>query len=191
MVLSFGRHIRHNLVAYVALMFALTGTSYAAASYINGSQIRPHSIPKNRLTNTAIAGLRGNRGPAGPQGPAGSAGPQGSAGIASLTSALGPAAAQCASGGGACQIAQSDAICPSGSVVIAGGFVSAADANITLGAAKTAANKYTVIAENLSSGSNSIQAQAICVSGPGISASSSAIPNMASVLGRAKQALSK
>jgi hypothetical protein len=42
-------------VALVALFFALGGTSYAAATYINGSQIKPHSIAKNRLTNSAIA----------------------------------------------------------------------------------------------------------------------------------------
>jgi hypothetical protein len=191
MFVSFGRHIRNNLVAYVALLFALSGTSYAAASYISGSNIKPHSIPKNRLTNSAIAGLRGLRGVQGSAGPQGPAGPQGSAGIASVTTAVGPAAAQCASGGGACQVAQSDAICPSGSVVIGGGFVSGNDANITLAAARTAATKYSVVAENFNAASNTIQAQAVCASGPGISASSSATQNMAGVLERAKQEVSK
>lgn len=41
---------------------ALGGTSFAAANYISGSKIAPHSIPKNRLTNKAIAQLKGNRG---------------------------------------------------------------------------------------------------------------------------------
>jgi hypothetical protein len=62
------------VVSLVALFVALGGTTLAATSYINGRQIQPHSIPKNRLTATAIEGLRGSRGrrgATGPQGPAG------------------------------------------------------------------------------------------------------------------------
>ena len=33
MMASFMGHVRRNLVAYVALLFALSGTSYAAATY--------------------------------------------------------------------------------------------------------------------------------------------------------------
>jgi hypothetical protein len=51
---------RHH-VALLALFLALDGTSFAAASYVSGSQIKPHSIPKNRLTNKAIKSLKGNR----------------------------------------------------------------------------------------------------------------------------------
>lgn len=69
---------RHH-VALLALFLALGGTSaYAAASLINGKQIKPNSIPKNRLTKKAVKqlhgakgaqGLPGQRGPTGPLGP--------------------------------------------------------------------------------------------------------------------------
>lgn len=38
-----------NVVAVLALFFALGGTVYAAAGKINGSQIKPSSIPGNRI----------------------------------------------------------------------------------------------------------------------------------------------
>jgi hypothetical protein len=65
------------------LFLALGGTSYAAATLINGSQIKKHTIAKNRLTNKAIKQLKGNRGPrglAGAQGPTGAAGARGATG---------------------------------------------------------------------------------------------------------------
>jgi len=40
MVVSFGRHLRRNFVAYGALLFALSGTSYAAATSL---------LPKNSV----------------------------------------------------------------------------------------------------------------------------------------------
>jgi hypothetical protein len=76
-------HLQQHLVGYLALFVALGGTSFAAAALINGSQIKPHTIPKNRLTNSAIASLKGSRGPRGPQGdsgPQGPTGPQGAQG---------------------------------------------------------------------------------------------------------------
>ena len=108
-----------TILASLALLVALSGTSFAAASLISGSQIKPHSIPKNRLTGAAIRSLKGQRGPAGPGGIQGVQGPPG---IATVTPAYGPQAAQCADGGGACQVARSDATCASGSVVVGGGF---------------------------------------------------------------------
>src|SRR3954452_3305855 len=38
-----------NVVAVIALFFALGGTVYAAAGKINGNQIKPNSIPGNRI----------------------------------------------------------------------------------------------------------------------------------------------
>jgi hypothetical protein len=70
---------------------------------INGSQIKPHSIPKNRLTRGAIAalhGAQGARGPQGPQGvgglqgPAGAQGPQGPQGSKGDRGAVGPTGAK-------------------------------------------------------------------------------------------------
>jgi hypothetical protein len=69
--------LRHNTIALLALFLALGGTSFAAASYISGKQVKPHSIPKNRLTNKAIKQLKGNRGPQGERGPTGAQGIQG------------------------------------------------------------------------------------------------------------------
>jgi hypothetical protein len=74
--------LRQNTIALLALFLALGGTSFAAASLINGSQIKPHTIAKNRLTNKAIKQLKGNRGLPGLQGTAGARGPTGAQGVA-------------------------------------------------------------------------------------------------------------
>lgn len=75
MTKDFGRFLRQNTIALLALFLALGGTSFAAASLINGSKIKPHTIARNRLTNLAIRQLKGNRGPTGSQGIQGPAGP--------------------------------------------------------------------------------------------------------------------
>jgi hypothetical protein len=85
------RHLQRHFVEYLALFVALGGTSFAAAALVNGSQIKPHTIPKNRLTNSAIASLTGSRGPRGPAGPAGATGAAGHAGAPGSAGAPGPA----------------------------------------------------------------------------------------------------
>jgi hypothetical protein len=77
---STARFLRRNTIALLALFLALSGTAFGAASLINGSQIKPHTIAKNRLTNAAIAQLKGNRGPRGAQGALGARGPTGAQG---------------------------------------------------------------------------------------------------------------
>jgi hypothetical protein len=77
MTRGFGRFLRQNVIALLALFLALGGTSFAAASLINGSKIKPHTIAKNRLTNKAIKQLKGNRGAQGLRGPTGAQGVQG------------------------------------------------------------------------------------------------------------------
>jgi hypothetical protein len=77
MTRGFGRFLRQNIIALLALFLALGGTSFAAASLINGKNIKAHSIAKSKLTNKAIKQLKGNRGPAGPPGAQGSQGVQG------------------------------------------------------------------------------------------------------------------
>src|SRR2546430_10518823 len=92
---GFGRFLRHNAIALLALFLALGGTSFAAATLINGSQIKKHTIAKNRLTNKAIKQLKGNRGPRGAQGAAGAqgtAGPQGVQGVQGVQGPAGPGA---------------------------------------------------------------------------------------------------
>ena len=93
-------HLQRHLVGYLALFVALGGTSFAAAALINGSQIKPHTIPKNRLTNSAIASLKGRAGPAGPAGPAGVSGYQRVSGptVTVAAGAEGTATADCPTG---------------------------------------------------------------------------------------------
>jgi hypothetical protein len=68
------------VISALALFVALGGTSLAAASYIDGSRIKSHTIAEAKLTTKAIKLLRGQRGLTGPPGPAGAQGPQGAQG---------------------------------------------------------------------------------------------------------------
>ena len=88
------RHLRSNLISYVALLVALSGTSYAAADkllpansvgtkqVINGALLKvdfkPGQLPRG------ARGAQGSPGPAGPQGVQGQAGAQGAQGAAGL-----------------------------------------------------------------------------------------------------------
>jgi hypothetical protein len=51
------RYVRRHHVALLALFVALGGTA-AAATFINGTSIKPRSIPENRLTPQAAASLK-------------------------------------------------------------------------------------------------------------------------------------
>ena len=91
-------YLRLHHLGLLALFVALGGTSFAAAGAIRGTQIAPHSIPKNRLTSGAIKSLRGGRGaqgvpgaqgPQGLKGSAGAPGPRGAAGATGLAGAKG------------------------------------------------------------------------------------------------------
>jgi hypothetical protein len=75
------KYVGRHSIAFLALFVALGGTSFAAANFINGKQIKPGSIPKNRLTNSAIRQLKGAKGAQGPPGQRGATGPQGIQGI--------------------------------------------------------------------------------------------------------------
>lgn len=77
------RHLRGNLVAYVALLVALSSTSYAAASKlgprnsVGTAQVVNGSLQKIDLSSKAVAALRGQRGARGSTGATGATGPQG------------------------------------------------------------------------------------------------------------------
>ena len=156
-------HLRHNLVAYIALLVALSGSSYAAAPLISGSQIKPHSIPKNRLTNKAIAQLKGNRGPRGLRGATGPAGPVG------LTYVYSPPLPLPAGTG---RVAV--AFCPPGTVALGGGGITAGSpsftntgANISASAwassrAGFAPDQWWVSANNASASATTFSAAAVC-----------------------------
>jgi hypothetical protein len=87
------RHVRTNGVAYSALFFALSGTSYGAASSllpknsVGSAQVVNGSLQKVDLsatTITALHGARGKRGPQGIQGFQGSPGERGAQGVQGL-----------------------------------------------------------------------------------------------------------
>jgi hypothetical protein len=71
------KYLQRHHIALLALFLALGGTSFAAASFINGKQIKPGSLPKNRLTKKAIKSLKGNKGAQGLPGQRGPTGPLG------------------------------------------------------------------------------------------------------------------
>ena len=81
------RHLRRNLIAYVALLFALGGSSMAAttallpANSVGTRQVINHSLLKKDFKRGQLPrgrrGLRGPRGIAGARGPTGLTGPAG------------------------------------------------------------------------------------------------------------------
>ncbi|HTS72228.1 MAG TPA: hypothetical protein VMG74_00780 [Gaiellaceae bacterium] len=84
------RYLQRHHIALLALFLALGGTSFAAASFINGKQIKPGSLPKNRLTKSAIKSLKGNKGVQGVPGQRGPTGAQGVAGPGARWAAVSP-----------------------------------------------------------------------------------------------------
>jgi hypothetical protein len=84
------KYLQRHHVALLALFLALGGTSFAAASFINGKQIKPGSLPKNRLTKSAIRSLKGNKGAQGQRGPTGAQGIQGIQGVQGIQGPAGP-----------------------------------------------------------------------------------------------------
>jgi hypothetical protein len=129
MLLSAARHLRSNLVAYVALFCALSSTGYAAATklvapnsvgskqVINGSLLKT-DFKSGQLPRGAVgpAGAPGSTGPAGPAGPAGAAGAQGPPGPVALRFVTSPTTPVPAG-----QMVTQVAVCPAGMVAIGGG----------------------------------------------------------------------
>ena len=87
------KHLRRNGIAYIALFFALGGTTYGAASHllpknsVSSAQVVNGSLQRVDLSAAAIRALHGARGTRGaqgiqgPQGPPGERGAQGLQGI--------------------------------------------------------------------------------------------------------------
>jgi Collagen triple helix repeat (20 copies) len=88
MWLSSARHLRRNLVAYVALLFALGGTSYAATTTL----LPRNSVGTRQVINGSLLkkDFKAGQLPRGARGPAGPAGARGSAGAAGAAGAQGP-----------------------------------------------------------------------------------------------------
>jgi hypothetical protein len=88
MTRGFGRFLRQNTIALLALFLALGGTTYAASTALIGKntvaspQVVNGSLQTKDLSKKARKALKGNRGLQGPQGlqgPKGATGPQGPA----------------------------------------------------------------------------------------------------------------
>src|SRR5262245_28466725 len=82
---QFGKHVRQHFVAYLALFFALGGTSFAAVNglpknSVSSPQIKNGSIQKIDISKRTISALHGLRGPRGLTGATGATGAAGAAG---------------------------------------------------------------------------------------------------------------
>jgi hypothetical protein len=168
MLSSASRHLRSNLVAYLALLFALSGTSYAAATTLLPS----NSVGTRQVINGSLLkkDFKSGQLPRGRQGDPGDPGNPGPPGVATVGSVSGPAGPMCMQSGGACQVGSSTATCPAGSVVVGGGWTSDSVTVTVPFAARTGGTTYGVIGINYDSAGRSITAQAICAVGPGVSA---------------------
>jgi hypothetical protein len=94
-----GKHLRRNLVAYLALFVALSSTGYAASTKllpknsVGSAQVINGSLQKSDLSGRAIAalhGARGLRGLMGAQGALGPPGPMGAQGAQGIQGEQGP-----------------------------------------------------------------------------------------------------
>ena len=166
MLSSASRHLRRNLVAYLALLFALSGTSYAAATTLLPS----NSVGTRQVINGSLLkkDFKSGQLPRGRQGDPGDRGDPGPPGIATVGSVNGPAGPMCGNGGGACQVGSSTATCPTGSVVVGGGWTSDSVTVTVPFAARTGGTTYGVIGISYDPADRSITAQAICAVGPGV-----------------------
>jgi Collagen triple helix repeat (20 copies) len=87
-------HMRAHFVAYLALFFALGGTSIAAVNAlprnsVGSPQIKNGSIQKVDISKRTVAALHGARGARGPAGPTGATGATGAKGDKGDTGAQG------------------------------------------------------------------------------------------------------
>lgn len=140
------RHLQRHFVGYLALFVALGGTSFAAAALINGAQIKPHTIAKNRLTSSAIASLAGSRGPRGSAGPAGAAGATGPAGPAGAPGPAGVSGYQRVSALGVTVPADGTDVsalaeCPAGKQAISGSYFTTGSAPLKI---RTESSAYAI-----------------------------------------------
>jgi hypothetical protein len=168
------------LIATALLVVSMTGSATAARlitgadiknNSITGADIRDRSITAADLSASARNRLRGPQGapgapgpagPAGPAGPPGPPGPQGPAGgVAATVDALGPEIAVGPLGSDT-SVQASKAECPSGTVVVGGGY--RGGVRLFIAVAMKSGNGYFVIAVNAGPLTESIQAQAICAS---------------------------
>jgi hypothetical protein len=167
-------------VAYVALLFALSSTSYAAATKL----LPPNSVGTKQVINRSLLKKdfksgqlpRGARGPAGPVGRSGSAGPVGPAGPAGAAGAQGPPGPVSLTYAFSADIAlpagtQGNAVatCPAGMVVTGGGaFTDSTDTAVSVNSSYIASSdgsspdEWGVAMNNASASATTFSAEAIC-----------------------------
>ena len=132
MLVSAARHLRSNLVAYVALFFALSSTTYAAATKL----VAPNSVGSRQVINGSLLkkDFKSGQLARGPVGPTGARGAQGLEGAAGRTGAAGAPGVQGPPGPVSLRFVSSPwtpvaagtqvtqvAVCPAGMVAIGGG----------------------------------------------------------------------
>lgn len=89
-------HVRRNIVAYLALFVALSGSGYAASSKllppnsVGTGQVINGSLRTTDMSKRAIAALRAAKGARGAPGPVGSKGATGATGLTGANGATGP-----------------------------------------------------------------------------------------------------
>jgi hypothetical protein len=159
------------IVSALALVVSLTGASAFAATQINGTSIKDHSIPVAKLTRTAItqlhgaAGADGETGDPGQPGASGIPGPQGVPGVAGgfdprkVAYVTGPVS-MIAPG----QTLAISAVCAPGSKVVGGGYFASIN---DVGATEPdvyGGTQWGVIVQNNTSIYVNAWAYAVCVS---------------------------
>ena len=153
-------------VALVLVGLILSGSAFAAGALVTSAQIKNGTIQLVDLSPTAIKSLRGQdgrdgvdgqSGPAGPPGPAGAVGPPGVAG------GFNPAKVTITTGGQASiptnGIGTSTAVCPSGAVILGGGFSGTGDPFISGPDTRVS---WRVSASTEFSGGATVTAYAVC-----------------------------
>ncbi|HKA26134.1 MAG TPA: hypothetical protein VKD88_02100 [Gaiellaceae bacterium] len=183
-------HLRRNLIAYLALLFALSGTSYAAATKllpansVGTKQVIDHSLlkvdfkagqlPRGARGPTGLTGLTGAAGPSGPAGPGGAQGPPGPVSLAYVASPDTPLP------NGTQQEAFVD--CPAGMVVTGGGaFTPSLSTAVTVNSSGISSStgsspdEWAVSMNNTSGSDTTFNAEAICTAPTNISAGSSSL----------------
>jgi hypothetical protein len=86
-----GKHLTPStLIAFAALVLALTGGAFAATGHSGGGASRPESTAVSRATAVKSGDKAARRGPRGASGPKGATGPKGAIGAAGAVGPAGP-----------------------------------------------------------------------------------------------------
>ena len=165
------RHLRRQPVGCLALVIALTGTSYAAvrlpARSVGTKQLRNGAVTQSKVSLAAARSLQAAAGPAGAIGPAGPVGPLGPAGPQGPTAHPTQRNAEKTVAGNSYEDVV--AYCSADETVVAGGYDTGQNMNVVssdpvLGSADpTGRDSWNVGAWNNGAQSVLVRAFAICI----------------------------